>query len=80
MRSMIGTNAAASWRDRVTNSSVWQWAQPRMSAFCASVPGKLASHSALVSCAARSCVGASVRSAAAGVPAPIVTVDGVARS
>ena len=60
---MTETNSFASCRERVTSSSVWQCAQPRIDAFCSSVPGKLASHSALVSCDARSRAFVSFRSA-----------------
>ena len=69
MRSMTVVNLSTSWRDRAIRSSVWQCAHARMEAFSGSVPGKLASHSELESCAARSRACVSFRSAVVVVPA-----------
>jgi hypothetical protein len=46
--------ASALYGERMTRSSVWQLTQLRNTFFCASVPGALATHSTLESCAARS--------------------------
>src|SRR2546425_1225566 len=57
--------ASASCCERTTRSSVWQPTQLRSSPFCWSVPGTLAIHSPLESCAARSAVFLSLRSSVA---------------
>jgi hypothetical protein len=76
MRSITPTNLLASCLVLVTSSSVWQCAQPRIAAFCSAVPGMLASHSALVSCAATSLAFASFRWAVAGLSLPTVADTG----
>src|SRR5580704_17585073 len=80
MRSTIFTRASVSARDRMIRSSVWQCVQFLTEAFCCSLPGRLANHSALESCAARSAVLRSFRSAVAALPAATSTVLGLWRS
>src|SRR5579883_2921437 len=59
---VILTSASASPRVRIARSSVWQWVQLQIEAFCGAVPGRLANHSAL-DWAARASAGSTRRPA-----------------
>ena len=53
MRGMVCTHSSAVWLERAICSSVWQLMQSATRRFSVSLPGQLASHSALVIWATR---------------------------
>ncbi len=69
MRLSTPASSAAPNVERTMRSTVWQLMHSISGRFCSAVPGMLISHSVLVSCAARSVVLRSRRSAALARPA-----------
>src|SRR5262249_60522823 len=80
MRSNTCTNSLASWVEVTMRSRSWHPMQLSSAFFWVSVPGKLASHSALVSCFARFRVGRSLISAVVGGPAAAAALFGASKA